>query len=64
MADELASIVAGLRQPQKMISPKYFYDEAGSRLFEDITRQPEYYLTDTELSIMETHIDEMASRPA
>jgi dimethylhistidine N-methyltransferase len=60
MTDELASLIAGLRQPQKMISPKYFYDEAGSKLFEDITQLPEYYLTDTELAIMEAHIDEMA----
>jgi L-histidine N-alpha-methyltransferase len=60
MTDELSSLIAGLRQPQKMISPKYFYDEAGSKLFEDITQLPEYYLTDTELAIMEAHIDEMA----
>jgi dimethylhistidine N-methyltransferase len=60
MTDELAALIAGLRRPQKMISPKYFYDEAGSRLFEDITQLPEYYLTDTELAIMRTHIDEMA----
>jgi dimethylhistidine N-methyltransferase len=60
MADELASLIAGLRQPQKMISPKWFYDERGSNLFDQITRLPEYYLTDTELGIMEAHIDEMA----
>ena len=60
MPDELASIIAGLRRPQKMISPKYFYDEAGSRLFEEITELPEYYVTNTELGIMETYIDEMA----
>jgi len=60
MTDELASLIAGLRQPQKMISPKFFYDETGSKLFDDITQLPEYYLTDTELGIMEAHIDEMA----
>ena len=60
MTDELTSLIAGLRQPQKMISPKYFYDETGSKLFDDITQLPEYYLTDTELGIMEAHIDEMA----
>ena len=59
MPDDLSTIIADLRQPQKMISPKWFYDETGSRLFDDITQQPEYYLTDTELAIMETHIDEM-----
>ena len=60
VADELETLIAGLRQPQKMISPKYFYDETGSKLFEEITQLPEYYLTDTELEIMETYIDEMA----
>ena len=62
MPDDLAMLIDGLRQPQKMISPKWFYDETGSKLFDDITQQPEYYLTDTELAIMETHIDEMTGR--
>jgi dimethylhistidine N-methyltransferase len=61
MTDELTALIEGLRQPQKMISPKYFYDETGSKLFDDITQLPEYYLTDTELGIMEAHIDEMAN---
>jgi dimethylhistidine N-methyltransferase len=60
MSDELAAVVEGLSRPQKTISPKYFYDEAGSKLFEDITRLPEYYLTRTELQIMDDCIDEMA----
>jgi dimethylhistidine N-methyltransferase len=60
MNNELEALLDGLRRPQKMISPKYFYDETGSKLFEDITRLPEYYLTGTELAIMEQHIDEMA----
>ena len=60
VTEELTALIAGLRQPQKMISPKYFYDETGSNLFDDITQLPEYYLTDTELGIMEAHIDEMA----
>jgi dimethylhistidine N-methyltransferase len=60
MTDELAEIIDGLRQEQKTISPKYFYDEAGSQLFEQITQLPEYYLTDVELGIMDRHIDEMA----
>ena len=61
MSDELATIIDGLRQPRKTISPKYFYDETGSQLFEQITQLPEYYLTDVELDIMERHIDEMAA---
>jgi dimethylhistidine N-methyltransferase len=61
MPDELAALIDGLSQPRKAISPKYFYDEAGSQLFEEITQLPEYYLTDVELEIMERHIEEMAA---
>ena len=60
MPDEITAIVAGLSQPKKSISPKYFYDEAGSKLFEDITRLPEYYLTNTELGIMEACVEDIA----
>lgn len=60
MPDEITAIVAGLNQPKKSISPKYFYDEAGSKLFEDITRLPEYYLTNIELGIMEACVEDIA----
>jgi len=59
--DEIDELIAGLRQPEKTISPKYFYDERGSQLFEEITRLPEYYPTETELGIMRDNIDEIAS---
>ncbi len=59
-SEELAEILAGLKQPQKMISPKYFYDERGSQLFDAITHLPEYYPTETELGIMLDNIDEIA----
>ncbi len=59
-ADELDELIDGLRQPEKMISPKYFYDERGSRLFEEITRLPEYYPTETEFGIMRDNIGEIA----
>jgi dimethylhistidine N-methyltransferase len=45
----------GLTSEKKFLSSKYFYDEKGSRIFQDIMRMPEYYLTDCELEIMETH---------
>ena len=45
-----------------MISPKYLYDERGSQLFDEITRLPEYYLTDTEIQIMFDNIDEISAR--
>ena len=57
---ELEEIIEGLNQPEKMISPKYFYDERGSQLFEAITTLPEYYPTETELGIMRDNIGEMA----
>lgn len=60
MNTELAEIIAGLRQPQKMISPKYFYDERGSQLFDAITHLPEYYPTETEFGIMRDNIDALA----
>ncbi len=58
--DDLRDILDGLSLPQKTISPKFFYDERGSELFDAITRLPEYYLTRTELDIMSAHVDEMA----
>jgi dimethylhistidine N-methyltransferase len=60
MSAELNEIMAGLRQTEKMISPKFFYDERGSQLFDDITHLPEYYPTETEFGIMRDNIDELA----
>ena len=59
-AKELEELVGGLSGSQKQISPKYFYDERGSQLFDDITQLPEYYLTNTELAIMRDNIAEMS----
>lgn len=47
-----AELIAGLSQPQKAVSPKWFYDAEGSRLFEDITRLPEYYPTRQEAALL------------
>ena len=58
---DLAEIIDGLTQPEKMISPKYFYDERGSQLFDEITRLPEYYPTETELGIMRDNLPEIAN---
>lgn len=51
-ADFRADILAGLSKPQKALPPKYYYDEEGSRLFDAITEQPEYYVTGTELELL------------
>jgi dimethylhistidine N-methyltransferase len=58
--DDEKEIIVGLSRDPKEISPKYFYDEAGSHLFEEICEQPEYYPTRTELGIMRENIDEIA----
>lgn len=62
IVNDLAEIMAGLSRPQKMLPPKFFYDRAGSRLFDEICQLPEYYLTRTELQIMECFVDEIACR--
>jgi dimethylhistidine N-methyltransferase len=54
-------VVAGLTATPKRIAPKYFYDARGSLLFDEITRQPEYYPTGRELAILEAHGSEMAA---
>jgi L-histidine N-alpha-methyltransferase len=55
----------GLTANPKQLSPKYFYDEHGSELFEEITQLPEYYLTRSERSLLELKIPEIiaAVRP-
>src|SRR4029077_6943218 len=45
-------VIDDLSQYPKRLSPKYFYDAAGSELFEQITLLPEYYPTRTELAIL------------
>jgi L-histidine N-alpha-methyltransferase len=53
-AQTLADVRDGLRRrPQRELPPKYFYDERGSQLFEEITRLPEYYLTRAETEILD-----------
>jgi dimethylhistidine N-methyltransferase len=60
--DDLAEIVDGLRLSQKTLSPKFFYDDRGSQLFEDITALPEYYLTDAEVKIMHEYMHEIVEK--
>lgn len=54
----------GLSATPKTLSPWLFYDEAGSRLFEEITELPEYYLTRTERSIFAAYADEILHEAA
>jgi dimethylhistidine N-methyltransferase len=50
----------GLSSRPPTLPPKLFYDAEGSRLFEKITRLPEYYLSRTELQILRTYLPQMA----
>ena len=61
----LRDVRQGLTTTPKQLSPKYFYDERGSELFEEITQLPEYYLTRAERSLLEQRISEIveAVRP-
>ncbi len=61
----LADLVrAGLSTIPKSLPPWLFYDEVGSRLFEEITRLPEYYLTRLERSILQAHAGAMLEAAA
>jgi L-histidine Nalpha-methyltransferase len=55
-----ADVRAGLAATPKTLPPKYFYDERGSELFDEITRLPEYYLTRAETAILERRAAEIA----
>jgi dimethylhistidine N-methyltransferase len=59
-SDFAHDVIAGLSARPKQLSPKYFYDQRGAQLFDEITRLPEYYPTRCELAILESHADEMA----
>ncbi len=54
-------VLAGLAEPQKAIPARWFYDDAGSQLFEDITQLPEYYPTRAETEILTGRAEEIAA---
>jgi L-histidine Nalpha-methyltransferase len=57
--DDGSDVIQGLTQTPKTLPCKYFYDDRGSELFEQITDLPEYYPTRTEQSILETYVSEI-----
>jgi dimethylhistidine N-methyltransferase len=59
--EERQEILDGLRAKPKRIAPKYFYDQRGSELFDDICELAEYYPTRTEALIMHEHGGEIAA---
>jgi dimethylhistidine N-methyltransferase len=60
--DFARDVIAGLTSRPKWLLPKYFYDAAGARLFDDITLLPEYYPTRAELAILREHATDIARR--
>lgn len=64
-ADDITGdVIAGLSTTPKTLPSKYFYDARGSGLFEQITRQPEYYLTRVELALLEASMPAIAAAVA
>ncbi|MGH7502042.1 MAG: L-histidine N(alpha)-methyltransferase [Longimicrobiales bacterium] len=63
--DMLTEVRDGLSRAQKQLSPKFFYDERGSELFDEITTLPEYYPTRIERMLLARHARELltAYRP-
>lgn len=60
LENNLIEVLDGLSLRQKQLSPKWFYDQRGSELFEAICELPEYYPTRTELAIMDANGANMA----
>ena len=58
--DTAAEIAAGLFAPAAAISPKYFYDALGCRLFQAICELPEYYVTRTEAAVFDQYREVIA----
>jgi dimethylhistidine N-methyltransferase len=63
-ANVASAVREGLLSRPKRLPPWLFYDAAGSRLFEQITELPEYYLTRTEREILSAHAGEMIAQAA
>lgn len=59
--DFRAEVLQGLSQPQKSIPPKFLYDKRGAELFDAICTLDEYYLTRTEISILQANAEAIAT---
>ena len=60
-SDLLSDVVAGLSSDPRTLPCKYFYDERGAALFQKICEQPEYYITRTEIDILDRYRAEIAA---
>src|SRR5919197_6670008 len=59
-SDLLSDVIAGLSSNPRTIPCKYFYDERGAALFQKICELPEYYVTRTEIDILDRHRGDIA----
>ena len=57
--DFSVSVFEGLSRPSKSLPCRFFYDATGNALFEEITRQPEYYLTRAEVTILAANVGQI-----
>ncbi len=57
--DFLGEVLRGLSLPQKALPSRFFYDERGSDLFEQITQLPEYYPTRAEIKLLRTYAEDI-----
>ena len=62
VSEIVGDVFEGLTKTPKSLPPRLFYDAAGSALFEEITRLPEYYLTRTESRLLKQYSSEIAKR--
>jgi L-histidine N-alpha-methyltransferase len=62
VSEIVGDVFEGLTKTPKSLPPRLFYDAAGSALFEEITRLPEYYLTRTESGLLQQYSAEIAER--
>jgi dimethylhistidine N-methyltransferase len=61
-SDFLTDVIAGLCTNPRTLPCKYFYDERGAALFQKICELPEYYITRTEIDILDRHRSDIASQ--
>src|SRR5207237_9736268 len=61
-SDLLSDVIAGLSSDPRTLPCKYFYDERGAALFQKICELPEYYVTRTEIDILDRNRAEIAAQ--
>src|SRR2546430_11245090 len=61
-SDFLTDAVSGLSSEPRTLPCKYFYDARGAALFQKICELPEYYITRTEIDILDRHRSEIATQ--